>query len=616
MTTPSAFGRYQIKDKLGRGGMAEVYLAYDPRFERDVAVKLLPQELMYAPGIRARFEQEAKTIAALDHPAIVPVYDFGEQEGQLYLVMRYMAGGSLGDRLENGPLPLEETQRIISRIAPALDEAHQKGVIHRDIKPGNILFDHRGEPALADFGIVRLAESTMQLTGSGWVGTPAFMAPEMGDPGGVTPLVDIYALGVTVYMMLTGQHPYQADTPSGYIVAHITKPVPNILALRPDLPPGTQAVIEGALAKDPLDRCQSAGALAAGLREVAAQALQPVSRPETSLAEPPIEYSPPAPDATLSDAPPTATRRATPPRPTSPARRGFPFWVVGVLGLVIVLGLVFTLWVRELIAPAAVAEPTITPTPTDTPTPIPTLTAGEQARQLAVPGVSRNADWTPYTETINGVEMALVPAGCFQMGSEHSRKESPVHRVCFEEPFWIDVYEVTNRLFGSVGCASYSSDPDQPRNCVNWADSVGYCVTRGVRLPTEAEWEYAARGPDSLVYPWGNEFVADNVVSYETSEGHVWAVGSKPGGVSWVGAYDLSGNVWEWVNDRYDADYFASSPVDNPQGPGGGVDRVLRGGSWYDNGQGVRAARRDLGDPGDTKIVLGFRCALSYNPDS
>jgi serine/threonine protein kinase/formylglycine-generating enzyme required for sulfatase activity len=616
MTTPTAFGRYQIRDELGRGGMAEVYLAYDPRFERDVAVKLLPQELMYAPGIRARFEQEAKTIAALDHPAIVPVYDFGEQDGQLYLVMRYMAGGSLGDRLEDGPLSLEETQRIVSRIAPALDEAHLKGVIHRDIKPGNILFDHRDEPALADFGIVRLAESTMQLTGSGWVGTPAFMAPEMGDPGGVTPLVDIYALGVTVYMMLSGQHPYQADTPSGYIVAHITRPVPDILALRPDLPPAVQTVIERALAKDPADRYQRAGALAAALREVATQSHS--TRPsgkEATLIEPPVGPTPynPVPPA------PTTAHNEIPSLPATlspagrPARRGFPLWVVGALGLVIVLGLAFTF---RALAPTVREEPTNTPPPADTPTPVPTLTAGEQARQLAAAGVGRNANWTPYTETIDGVEMALVPAGCFQMGSEYSGKESPIHQVCFDEPFWIDVYEVTNRMFGSVGCASYSSEPDQPRNCVSWTDSVSYCEARGARLPTEAEWEYAARGPDSLVYPWGNEFVANNAVSYESSEGRIWAVGSRPGGVSWIGAYDLSGNVWEWVHDRYDSDFYARSPTDNPQGPGSGWDRVMRGGSWYDNAPGVRAARRDMGDPYDIKIVLGFRCALSYNADS
>jgi serine/threonine-protein kinase len=170
---PLKFGRYEIKAELGRGGMATVYHAYDPRFEREVAIKVLPREMLHDVQFRTRFEREAKTIAMLEHPAIVPVYDFGEEDGQPYFVMRYMTGGSLSDRMKKGPMTVQDAAHILSHVAPALDEAHAKGIIHRDLKPGNILFDQFNEPYISDFGIAKLSESQSNVTGSAIVGTPA-----------------------------------------------------------------------------------------------------------------------------------------------------------------------------------------------------------------------------------------------------------------------------------------------------------------------------------------------------------------------------------------------------------------------------------------------------------
>lgn len=264
-------------------------------------------------------------------------------------------------------------------------------------------------------------------------------------------------------------------------------------------------------------------------------------------------------------------------------------------------------------SPQTAPQPTQQAVIGSTDEPLPTLTAGERIRALAEAGVTRNAEWTPYTEVINGVKMALVPAGCFEMGSSDHVNEQPVHRVCFEQPFWIDVYEVTNEAFGSVGCIAYSSDPDQPRNCVSWTDAQAHCEARGARLPTEAEWEYAARGPDGLVYPWGDEFVAGNAVYGGNSSYRAWTIGSKPGGISWIGAYDLSGNVWEWV-----ADWYGSYPPEqqlNPGGPDSGEYRVLRGGSWYfGDSNNLRGAHRGQGAPHFEAPSGGFRCALSYQP--
>lgn len=207
--TNQIFGRYTLKELLGKTGMSAVYAAHDPNFDREVAVKLLPTTMLNDETSRARFEREAQTIAMLENPAIVPVYDFGEVDGQPYLVMRLMTGGSLIDRINKGKMDLGETVRIMKIVASALDEAHSKGVVHRDLKPGNILFDDNGLPYLADFGIAKLSEASTTLTGDVIIGTPAYMSPEQGRGGGgeVDHRSDIYSLGVILFEMLTNQLP-------------------------------------------------------------------------------------------------------------------------------------------------------------------------------------------------------------------------------------------------------------------------------------------------------------------------------------------------------------------------------------------------------------------------
>ncbi len=265
---PKNIGRYEIKAELGRGGMATVYQAYDPRFEREVAIKVLPREMLHDPQFRVRFEREAKTIAMLEHQAIVPVYDFGEEDGQPYFVMRFMTGGSLSDRLKNGPIPVIEAARLYARLAPALDEAHAKGIIHRDLKPGNILFDQYNEPYISDFGIAKLSESQTNVTGSAIVGTPAYMSPEQAQGEGIDGRSDIYGMGVILFEMLTGHQPYEGDTPMSVVVKHITDPVPHILDVKPDLPPAVESVIEKAMAKNRDERFPTVKAMADALEAV------------------------------------------------------------------------------------------------------------------------------------------------------------------------------------------------------------------------------------------------------------------------------------------------------------------------------------------------------------
>ncbi len=269
---PVKIGRYEVQSELGRGGMAVVYKAYDPRFERMVAIKVLPREFMHDPQFIGRFNREAKTIAALDHPAIVPVFDYGDEEGQPFLVMRYMPGGSLADRLENGPLPLEQATIIIQRLSSALNRAHSQGIVHRDLKPNNVLFDQYEDAYLADFGIAHISSSAgaSPLTTSGsMLGTPSYMSPEqIHGESTLDGRSDIYALGVIFFQLLTGRVPYIADTATKILMKHIMDPVPDLRQIRPDLPQECQDVITKAMAKKPEQRFGSADEMASAVTVV------------------------------------------------------------------------------------------------------------------------------------------------------------------------------------------------------------------------------------------------------------------------------------------------------------------------------------------------------------
>jgi len=257
---PDKIGRYEIKNELGRGGMATVYRGYDPLFEREVAIKFLPPELIHSdPQFRVRFEREAKIIAQLEHPSIVPVYDVGEENGQPYFVMRYMGGGSLSERIKAGLFSIEEAVRILEQIAPGMDEAHSKNIVHRDLKPGNILFTNKDVALISDFGIAKFTQGEAgSMTGSAIIGTPAYMAPEQAGGEAVDGRADIYALGVILYEMVTGKQPYKADTPLAVAIKHMTEPVPHILEANPNLPVWMEKVISTAMAKDKDDRFSTA----------------------------------------------------------------------------------------------------------------------------------------------------------------------------------------------------------------------------------------------------------------------------------------------------------------------------------------------------------------------
>lgn len=252
---PEFVGRYQIKKELGRGGMAIVYHAYDPQVKRDVAIKQMNPTLVYNSVFRTRFEREVQAIVTLEHAAIVPVYDFGSSEDELYLVMRLMSGGSLLDLLLKQVLDPAGVLPILQRIGAAIDDAHRQGIIHRDLKPANILFDSNQKAFLSDFGIAKLLVDSGKLTSSSLLGTPAYMSPEqIQSEEEIDGRADIYSLGVLLFQMMTGHLPYRAESAVQLMMKHLTEEVPLASLLRPELPKWCDGIIRRAMAKNRQER--------------------------------------------------------------------------------------------------------------------------------------------------------------------------------------------------------------------------------------------------------------------------------------------------------------------------------------------------------------------------
>ncbi|MCK5052919.1 MAG: serine/threonine protein kinase [Anaerolineales bacterium] len=247
-------GHYRILEVIGQGGMATVYKAVDLRDEKVIAIKVMLPILSRDEGLKKRFRQEAKMLSRLKHPNIVPILEYGEENGHLYYILPYMSTGSLTDRLANGPVPIDESAQIISQAAAALQHAHDKGVVHRDVKPSNILLDKQGKAQLSDFGFAYWTEATLSLTGSGLIGTPGYMSPEQCLGEGVTELSDQYSLGVVLYRLIVGRVPFEGETPLAIALKHINEPLPPPREVNHGVPVPLEDVLITVLDKNPKNR--------------------------------------------------------------------------------------------------------------------------------------------------------------------------------------------------------------------------------------------------------------------------------------------------------------------------------------------------------------------------
>jgi len=339
-------GKYTLEAKLGEGGMAAVFRSHHPQFDRPVAIKILPPTIGQDPSFRSRFEREGRTIAGLNHPRIIRVYDIDESGGLFYMVMDLLPGGTLEGRIREGGLDRKWSADVIVKMAEALDYAHVRGVIHRDIKPSNILLDADGQPVLADFGIARLVQGDGEpnLTAAGMVmGTPAYMAPEQLTGGPPDARSDIYSLGVVLYQLLAGRAPFVGDTMS-VVTAHLTKQPPALRESVPDLPPALDAIVLQALAKQPEHRFKSAGVFAQALRSAAADLEPGLVRVSSAARE---VVAPTFGGVTLPQAAgDVATPAAVTPQPETTGQKVARYLPIalGVLGLLLMVSFVVKNW--------------------------------------------------------------------------------------------------------------------------------------------------------------------------------------------------------------------------------------------------------------------------------
>ena len=492
---------YVVERALGAGGFAVVFLVRDLALKRHLAVKVLSPDIITSHAMLERFRREAETVAQLAHPNIVPVHFIGERDGLLWLAMQCIDGGSIADRLaREGPLPIADVARITREIASALGHAHKRGVIHRDIKPPNVLVDvETGRSMLTDFGIARTVD-TAALTATGMmVGTPAYLSPEQitGEP--IDHRVDIYALGVMVYEMLTGRLPFEGATPTAALMKRLGGPPDPVTVARPEVPAALSNVVARCLAPDPAQRFQNTAEL--------------------------IEA--------LGGAPTAST-------PVTPRSRRRP--MILVAGMAVAVLAAAGLWLATRPRQDPVVEPVV-------------------------------------------AHLVAIPAGTYIVGSDASPQSRPRHTVSLPA-YEIERTEVTTAAYDSFVVATKAPAPwkdvrpdgSMPVTRVTWGDAANFCAWKypaGGRLPTEFEWEAAARGVGGRAYAYGNapDPAAANTASARRL-GPV-PVASFPRGATPEGLQDMSGNVWEWTGSAMRA-YTGASPMPDSLNE----YRVIRGGAF------------------------------------
>jgi eukaryotic-like serine/threonine-protein kinase len=672
--------KYAVESVVGQGGFATVYRATHLVWKRPVALKVFKMLSEFSPKDRQRlldeFVQEGALLADLSarSAAIVQARDIGmldapNGEQVPYMVLEWLEGATLEAVLTDESTrglalrSIDDAVRLLDPAAEALALAHRKGIAHRDVKPGNVfvLGDPRGEFAvkLLDFGIAKVVSDAQKMAGSftktsGHLTsfTPAYGAPEQfsRSHGSTGPWTDVFALALIVVETVTGREPLEGEDFVQLAVSSARddkRPTPRSLGARVSDP--VEAVFARALAVKPGDRWQSAGdfwnALRRALEMDPMRAMTDPSPRTAVRASEPIATAPTI--AALASRPPAAAAATAGERPstTTTGRRpgsGKMGLFVG-LGLAAVGGIVATVYVLGTkgpsgTAPAAVLSPVVSVAPT------------------ALPPPSAAAQTAPGCPT----GMIKIPGGSFFMGSDDGLAlEKPSHQVTLA-PYCIDEFEVTIELYkacsdsgrckraGTTNEWSTIADKERkafdplcnardpvgrakhPVNCVDWEMADKFCSEQKGRLPTEAEWEFAARGPDGRKYPWGDDDPAaghlnacgrecvawgakngiDEKAMYDVDDGfpNTAPVGSFPKGASRYGVQDVVGNVWEWVSDFYGE--YGKEELKDPSGPVHGDEKVIRGGAW--NGSypaWVRPTFRYKDAPTKRSYGIGFRCA-------
>jgi formylglycine-generating enzyme required for sulfatase activity/tRNA A-37 threonylcarbamoyl transferase component Bud32 len=650
LTGETISNRYRVDSFIGRGGMADVYKIWDAKMLSFLAMKVLYQDLSTDKIFLRRFKREAQTLSKLQHPSIVRFYGF-EQEGRLaFILMDFIEGESLKLKIFDAiePFSIEEIRGVIRPVLGALQFAHNMGMVHCDIKPGNVMIDNSGRVLVTDFGIARMTDAaTATMVG---MGTPAYMAPEQVRGIDPTPQTDIYAMGIVLYEMLTcGERPFTGEqaTITGTTSEKVRWEQMNLRApsptrWNPKISPELEGVLYKSLEKDPKNRYDSALALLNALEMATSETPLVVEQASnvSVLQELEVDDNKIVSEPAIDSAQPVASTH------TPWWQRWYLWATLGLLGIIAVLA-----WPRN---PETVVEVVVE---TVLVTALPVVVNEETSTQtpiISTPIAANPEIGSTMVSPKDGMVMVYVPKGEFTMGNNNgSSDEKPIHNV-YLDSYWIDQTEVTNAMFATFlnelgnqregeepwfdatynGFITLNNNEWQPVNGfenhpiaeVTWYGARAYCDWAGRQLPTEAQWEKAARSNDVRDYPWGNDFACsrgnfDDETYFDTyvvpggagCDGYdrTSPVGSFPDGSSPYGALDMAGNVWEWVADWYDKNSYNNTPMENPQGPATGEYRLLRGGSWVNGERLISSTNRNRVHPTISLDNYGFRCSLS-----
>ncbi len=589
--------RYRVQSRLGAGGMATVYRARDESLDRQVVIKVPHAALLVDPGFRKRFAKENLSLSRLEHPNIIPIYDVGEHDQIPFAVTRFLGGGDLSDRVRaaGGHLEPEQVIEWLPRIAETLDFVHERGWLHRDVSPGNIIFDDHGNAHLSDFGIATAvsaddpdatAQEYNNLTKpGGFVGAATYAPPESIERG-LNAAYDQYSLAVVVYEALCGEVPFERGSSEAMLVAKNTQPPTPLGDNAPGLPPGVVAAVMRALSKDPAKRFPSSTAFTEAFRQGLAEAApaQPTAAPVTDPGTVVV-------DSSIHELP----------------RRKLPGAAIAA-GMAAVAGVAALVW---WLGQGAGSDP-VTPPVQDS------LASAPRAASVEVRIGSTEA------ERRAALELCREALGSACNEADYADELLRSETI---GPIEIDRSEVSNRQFAAFASAGryltsaerqgfsyapvggllakgtdlswraptpdvgYRDRLDHPVVHVSQQDAAAYCESQGKRLPTEAEWEYGARGEARSIFPWGDDFSEDLAVwnTQQTRE-----VGSMPRGATPSGLQDMAGNVWEWTST---------------QTPGGSGEVFLKGGGFADQDPArLRGAMHMSAAPSDTSADIGFRC--------
>jgi len=614
--------QYEILGELGRGGMSTVYKARQIALDRIVALKVVPKEFTHDKDFVARLRREAQSSAMLSHPNIVTTYDVGELGGYPYITLEYLSGGTLSEFIhKHGKLSEDQIKKIIIPILEGLSYAHAKGIVHRDIKSSNIMFNEHQHPILMDFGIARSTEGT-KLTKTGTtIGTPEYMSPEQAMGKDTDLRSDLYSIGVVMYEMATCNVPFRAETGFG-VIHKVVNEEPDLKLLQSDNSESLISIISKLLVKSTEQRFQlDQEAISALQQKQIVQIITP-RQLEKNTDSTQTKFIPPL-QPTKSTQETVFIKHGAAQTKYQPELKSNPIYDKtspktsgkrkGLFITLTIMFLVIIIWVIEANG---------------------NKHRTNVSQDVANSVVSSQATAAPQEKRQSGlVEMIYVAGGNFTMGDTFGDGESdekPTHTVSLSS-FYIGKYEVTQSQWQTVMGSNPSNfkGDNKPVEGVNWYDAIEFCnklseregltpcysinganticdgSANGYRLPTEAEWEYAAKGGNSgngCKYSGSNDL--SSVAWYSDNSGsQTHSVGQKQSNE--LGIYDLSGNVWEWCWDWYNDSYYNSSPGSNPRGAGSGEYRALRGGSWNSSDRGCRVAFRFRSTRGDRYDILG-----------